>query len=47
VDKTSSNRNEIWLRSNDVRSQPLDKEVEEHKEVKVDIRKLIETLDCE
>lgn len=47
MDKTSSNRNEIWLRSNDVRSQPLDKEVEEHKEVKLDIRKLIETLDCE
>ena len=47
MDKASSNRNEIRLRSNDVHSQPIDKEVEEHKEVKLDIRKLIETLDCE
>jgi hypothetical protein len=28
VDKTNSNRDEIWLRSNDVCSQPIDKEVE-------------------
>ena len=43
MDKTNSNRNEIWLRSNDVCSQPIDKEVE----VEVDIHRLLETLDCE
>jgi len=45
VDKTSSNRDEIRLRSNDVHSQPIDKEVEV--EVEVDMSRLIETLDCE
>ena len=45
MDKTSSNRDEIRLRSNDVHSQPIDKEVEV--EVEVDMSRLIETLDCE
>ena len=41
VDKTNSSRDEVRLRSNDVCSQPIDKEVE------VDIHRLLETLDCE
>ena len=40
MDKTDSNRDEIWIRSNDV----CDEQVEEPK---IDISKLIETLDCE
>ena len=47
MDKTSSNRDEIRLRSNDVHSQPIDKEVEVEVEVEVDMSRLIETLDCE
>jgi hypothetical protein len=41
VDNTESNRDEIRIRSNNVR----DEQVVEVPEV--DIRKLIETLDCE
>lgn len=45
MDKTSSNRDEIWLRSNHVHSQPIKQE--EPKVPKVDMKKLMETLDCE
>lgn len=42
MDKTTSNRDEVRLRSDDVRSKPIKQE-----KVKIDIHKLIETLDCE
>ena len=45
MDKTSSNRDEIRLRSDDVRSQSIKQE--EPKVPKVDMSKLMETLDCE
>jgi len=41
VDKTDSNRDEIRIRSNAVCDEQVTEELE------VDIRKLIETLDCE
>ena len=41
MDKTTSNRDEIRLRSDTLRYESLNQE-----EVKIDIHKLIETLDC-
>ena len=45
MDKTSSNRDEIWLRSDTLRYESLKQE--EPKVPKIDMKKLMETLDCE
>lgn len=47
VDKTSSDRNEIWLRSNDVCNEPISSEPTKENKQEINIQKLLESLsDC-
>lgn len=47
VDKTSSDRNEIWLRSNNVCNEQVSSEPTKEDKQEINIQKLLESLsDC-